>query len=223
MSKIGSFGGITFQVSEKNTLTFRDYQRSSSARWNTSEISYRKPKKEFDGPGLENITITVILSGNLGVNPENVLKKWRDMRDKGKVGKLIIGNKPITNNYFSLNLLDESDPVIDEKGNFWKVTATLTLEEYEKSQSKIKKKTIKKKSSTTAKSKKNKLGTIQITTKSVHIRSGPGVNHRVVGYVFNGDKLSVYKKSNGWFSLGNGKYITSDSAYSKFTISGRRA
>lgn len=223
MGKIGSFGGITFQVSEKNTLTFRDYQRSSSARWNTSEISYQKPKKEFDGPGLENITLTVILSGNLGVNPENVLKRWRDMKDKGKVGKLIIGNKPITKNYFSLNNLDESDPVIDAKGNFWKVTATLTLEEYVNSQSKQKKKTVKKKSNVTAKSKKNKIGTIQITTKSVHIRSGPGINNRIVGYTFKGDKLSVYRKSNGWYSLGNGKYITANNTYSKFASSGRRA
>ncbi|MEK3976050.1 SH3 domain-containing protein [Psychrobacillus sp. FSL K6-1267] len=53
-----------------------------------------------------------------------------------------------------------------------------------------------------------------ITVKSVHIRSGPSASAKVLGYAFKGQKLDVKSLKNGWYSLGQGKYITANSAYS---------
>lgn len=63
---------------------------------------------------------------------------------------------------------------------------------------------------------KKATGTMTITVKSVHIRGGPGVNNKVVGYAMKGDKLTVYGEKDGWYSLGGGKYISANNAYSSF-------
>ncbi|MEX3625828.1 phage tail protein [Viridibacillus arvi] len=221
MGQIGSFGGVKFEVSEKTVLTFNEWSRTGSGRWTKIEVSNQKPRKEFIGADLEQITFSVLLKADLGVNPEKVLSKWRKMRDTGKVGKLIIKNKPITQNYFSLESIQESQPTIDNKGNFWQITVSLTLEEYVKNKKPTKKKAAKAKVSSKAKSKKNQLGTMTITAKSIHIRSGPGIDNKVLGYAFSGNKLTVYKETNGWYALGNGKYISANSAYSNFASKGR--
>ncbi|WP_441344725.1 SH3 domain-containing protein [Pseudomonas sp. FW305-BF6] len=46
------------------------------------------------------------------------------------------------------------------------------------------------------------------------MRSGPSASAKVVGYVYKGDTLTVLSVKNGWYSLGQGKYITANSAYS---------
>lgn len=216
MGKIGSFGDIVFEVSEKKTQTFKDFERSGSARWDEHEIIGHKPKSEFGGPGLEEISFTILLKVELGINPSKQLEKLRKMRDSGKAAPFIIGGKPISQNYWVITELSESYKVVDAKGNILVAEVNVDLKEY---YVKPKKTTKKKKTTTTttkssSSSKKKTLGKITITVKSVHIRSGPSTSAKVLGYAFKGNVLTVYSVKNGWYSLGQGKYITANSAYS---------
>ncbi|MEK5528516.1 phage tail protein [Viridibacillus sp. FSL R5-0468] len=215
MATIGSFGGVKFTVSDKTLLTFSDFTRNKESRWQTINVIGGKPRKEFEGPGLEKITFSVLLSASLNVNPDRILKKWLEMLDKGRVSKLLLKNRPVGNTYFSLEAIAVDGIDVDNRGNVWKQRVSLTLEEYPKKAKAPKKKSVKKKKST-AKTKKDVAGTMIITTKSVHIRSGPGVSNKVLGYALKGNELTVYRKVNGWYALGNGKYITADASYSKF-------
>lgn len=214
MSKIGSFGEIVFEVSPKKTLTFSEFQRSGSARWNEHEIIGLKPKSEFNGPGLEEISFTILLKAELGVNPSKQLTKLRNMRDTGKVSSFVIGGKPISNNYWSIQQLSESHKVVDNKGNILVAEVSITLKEYVIKKSTTSTKATTKSVKTTTPSTKKTLGKITIKVKSVHIRSGPGISYKVLGYTFNQDTLTVYSENNGWYSLGQGRYITANSAYS---------
>lgn len=220
MATIGSFGGVSFKVSDKQVLTLKEMTRSKESRWQTLEVIGGKPKKIFTGPSLEKITFTCLLSASLNVNPDKILKKWYDMLDSGKISRLLLKNKPVGQTYYSLESIAVSEIMIDQNGTVWKQSVALTLEEYPKKATAPKKKKLKKKKAI-AKTKKNALGTIEITVKSVNIRSGPSIKNKVVGYAFNGKKLTVYKKVGDWYSLGNGKYITANTAYSKFKKKGR--
>lgn len=216
--KIGSFGNVVFQVSTKKTLTFNEFQRSGEARWESHDVLVNKPRIEFQGPGLEELSLTVLFKAELGINPLKELDKLRKMRDSGTAAPFVIGGKPISSNYFVLQNLAERYTKIDGRGNVLAAEADLTLREYVVVKKKTKttvKKTSAKTSSNTS-SKKKALGTITITVKSVHIRSGPSTSHKVLGYAFKGDTLTVYGEKNGWYSLGQGKYITANPKYSTF-------
>lgn len=215
MAKIGSFGEIVFEVSPKKTKTFSDFERSGSARWIDHEIIGQKPKSEFNGSNLEEISFTILFSASLGIHPEKELKKLRKAKDTGKVAPFISGGKPISENYWSIQEIREAHKTIDNMGNTLLVEVTIDLKEYVVKKKKPAKKTMKsvKKTTTTASNKKT-LGKMTITVKSVHIRSGPSASAKVVGYAFKGDSLTVYSVKNGWYSLGQGKYITASSAYS---------
>ncbi|KYD02630.1 hypothetical protein B4102_0224 [Heyndrickxia sporothermodurans] len=216
MAKIGSFGDIVFETSTKKKLTFNEFERSGSARWNDHEIIGQKPKSEFSGPGLDEINITILLRAELGINPKKQLDKMRSMKDKGTAKSFVLGGKAISSNYWVIQQLVESYKTVDNRGNILTSEVTLSLKEYVINKKKAPKKKPKKKSTTTSKKKKKTLGVITIKVKSVHIRSGPGTKYKVLGYAFNKNKLTVYSKKNGWYSLGKGRYITANSAYSTF-------
>ncbi|CDX01306.1 Phage P2 GpU [Desulfitobacterium hafniense] len=130
MAKIGSFGDVVFEVSEKKTLTFTNFERKGSARWSDHEVLNYKPISEFMGPSLEEINFTILLKAELGTNPLKELERLRDMRDTGKVASLVIGEKPISQNQWSIQQLNESYKKIDSKGNVLSVEVNLTLKEY---------------------------------------------------------------------------------------------
>lgn len=214
MAKIGSYGDIVFEVSEKKTQTFKDFQRSGPSRWEDHNINLSKPISEFLGPDLDSISIIVNFKAELGVNPIKQVELLRMMRDTGKVSPFVIGDKPISNNYWSIRQIEENHRTIDNKGNVLNVESTLTLKEYLVRP--IKKKATVKTTSTQVSSNVNKkmLGKMTITVKSVHIRSAPSTKGKVLGYAFKGNILTVYSEKDGWYSLGNGRYITANSKYS---------
>ncbi|THD15379.1 phage tail protein [Anoxybacillus gonensis] len=214
LAKIGSFGDIVFEVSEKKTQTFTDFKRSGSAKWNDHEIIGHKPKSEFIGPGLEEISFTILLKAELGINPSEQLEKLRNMRDSGKVAPFILGGKPISQNYWSIQQLNESNKTVDNKGNILVVEVEVNLKEYVVKKKKATKKTVTSAEKKVTSNTKKTLGKITITVKSVHIRSGPSTSAKVIGYAYKGDTLTVYSENNGWYSLGQGKYITANPKYS---------
>lgn len=215
MAKIGSYGDIVFEVSPKKTQTFTDFNRKGSAIWNDHEIVGLKPKSEFNGPGLEEISLVMLLKAELGINPIKQLEKLRKMRDSGKVAPFILGGKPISQNYWSIQQITESHKVIDNKGNTLSAEVEISLKEY---YVKPKKSVVAKvhpsaKKAITTDNKKS-LGKMTITVKSVNIRSGPSTSAKVIGYAYKGESLLVLSEKNGWYSLGQGKYITASSSYS---------
>lgn len=212
-----AFGDIIFEVSENKTLTYNEFQRNTEPRWIEHKVLHDKPELEFEGPGTDDISLRILLRAELGINPEKQMAKIREFARKGKKALFIRGNKPISSNFWVIKRAVEVHKVIDNKGNILTMEVDLNLMEYPReNEDEPKKKTTSsfKKASTSKTSKK--LGTITITVKSVHIRSGPGTNNKVLGYAMKNDKLKVTEEKNGWYALGGGKYISANSAYSSF-------
>lgn len=128
---IGYMGDIVFSVAESHMLTPSNYQRESSARWAEHSLILRKPASQFGGPGLESVAFSIILSEDHGINPENQLKALRKMRDTGAVFPLVIGGKPVTQNYWRLDSIKEGDIFWTPDGRMQLCKAKVKLTEYE--------------------------------------------------------------------------------------------
>ena len=198
-------------------MTYNEFQRTTEPRWFEHKVLHDKPELEFEGPGTDDISLKILLRAELGINPEKQMAKIREFARTGKKALFIRGNRPISVNYWVIKRAVEVHKVIDNKGNIITMEVELNLMEYPReTEDETKKKTTSSvKKASTAKASKQ-LGTITITVKSVHIRSGPGVNNKVLGYAMKNDKLKVTGKKNGWYAIGGGKYISANSAYSSF-------
>lgn len=195
-------------------MTFNNFERNGTARWSDHELIQNKSRSQFEAPGLEEVTYTVLLKAELGINPLKQIEKLREMKDTGKTAQMLIGRKPISQNQWSIQSMRERYNTIDNQGNILSAEVDLSLKEYViKKKATKSKKPAPKTSSTPSKAKKA-LGKITIKVKSVHIRSGPTTSAKVVGYAYKGNTLPVYSMGNGWYSLGQGKYITANAAYS---------
>lgn len=218
MSRIGSFGGVSFEVSSKKVLTFSDFSRSGSSRWSVHDINLKKPMPEFIGPGQDGLSLKIKLNAYLGVNPESILNKLRDFKDSGKYGPFVIGTKPISSSYWYLDDISEVYNNIDGKGRILSVEATLTIKEYPKPVvAKVKSKPkAKKKTSVTSASKRKKLGVITIKVSSISCRATPLLKGKVVKSLRKNEKYTVYgtKKTDiTWYDLGGGKWVSASSKY----------
>ena len=130
MATMAKWGGITFKVNANKTLTFHDMKRSYSGKWEEHPIIGKRPKLEFKGPGMDEITIEVILDAELGVKPRSVMKKFREAAKKGKVAYFYVGGKKVAKYKFYLESGTEHWKEIWNKGELVRSTAELTFKEY---------------------------------------------------------------------------------------------
>lgn len=128
---IGYMGDIVFVVSENYMITPTNYGRESSARWAEHNLLLRKPVSQFGGPGLEKLSFDIILDSDHGIGPEKQLKKLRKMRDTGAVFPLVIGGRPVTQNYWRLDALKEGNCYWTPSGQLQQCIVNLQLTEYE--------------------------------------------------------------------------------------------
>ena len=128
---IGYMGDIVFSVSANHMLTPSNYSRESEARWAEHGLLLRKPVSQFGEPGLEKLSFDIILDADHGINPADQLKKLRKMRDTGAVFPLVIGGKPVTQNYWLLDSLKEGNFYWTPDGQPQQCIVSLSLTEYE--------------------------------------------------------------------------------------------
>ena len=131
MAKIGNLGKlITFKVSSKKVLTFNDMTRKVSSRWAEHEVIRGKPKTEFLGAALQEVSLTIILSSMLGVKPRKTLERIRKAVEKGEHFTFVIGGKAVSKNKWKITEASETWDIIMSKGELVQAKLELTLSEY---------------------------------------------------------------------------------------------
>ena len=228
MATIGSLGSlITFEVSDKKILTFKDLQVNASGSWSYHDIISKKPRSEFNGAELKDSSFSIVLSAEHGVKPRETMDKIVKAVESGQVMPFTLGGKVIGSNWIIKSNSGMYDIVMN-KGEVAKATVKITLEEYvvsaSKNASKKNTKTTKKKSSkkkkSTSKKKKYKVGDIVTFNGGKHyVSSCKGargskakagkakitiINHNTHPYHLirtSGSKSNVY----GWVNAGSFK------------------
>lgn len=125
---IGVLGPITFEVSADKMRTWQEARRRGSARWATHDVYAGKPKKEFIGPGLAQIGLTVRLDIERGVVPKDELAQMREQMDKGNVLQFTVGGELVGD--FTIENVDEEWRRVSRTGVLTTAIVGLTLEEY---------------------------------------------------------------------------------------------
>ncbi|HEX4461537.1 MAG TPA: phage tail protein [Polyangia bacterium] len=125
---IGVLGPITFEVSADLVRTWQEAKRSGGARWAKHDVFGGQPVKEFIGPDLEQMNLSVRLDSQFGLVPSDELKQMRLQRDTGAVMQLTMGGELIGD--FTLEHIDEDQRRFGRDGTLLMAIVSLTLEEY---------------------------------------------------------------------------------------------
>ena len=131
MAQIGNFGKlITFEVSSGKMLALKDLKRTVAGRWKKHEIVGAAPRSEFQGPDLDETTVTAILSAEHGVKPRATIERLEAAARSGEVDYLIIGGKRVGTGKVYISSISEEWDTIWNKGELVKATINITFAEY---------------------------------------------------------------------------------------------
>lgn len=131
MAQIGNFGKlITFEVSSEKMLALKDLKRTVAGRWKKHEIVGAAPRSEFQGPDLDETTVTAILSAEHGVKPRATIERLETAVRSGEVDYLIIGGKRVGTGKVYISSISEEWDTIWNKGELVKATINITFAEY---------------------------------------------------------------------------------------------
>jgi phage protein U len=126
---IGVLGPVTFEVSADKIRTWQEARRRAAARWATHNVYAGKPVKEFIGPGLAQIGLTVRFDLERGVVPRDELRQLRNLMDIGAVSQFTVGGELVGD--FTVENVEEEWRRFSRTGVLTTAIASLTLEEYE--------------------------------------------------------------------------------------------
>lgn len=128
---IGNWGTtIKFEVTANKVLTFTNFKRTVSGRWNSHPIIGKKPKGEFKGPDASSVTLEIVLSAEQGVKPRATLDTLERATESGKVDYIYIGGKKVGSGKMALESISETWDEIWKNGELVKAKASLTFSEY---------------------------------------------------------------------------------------------
>lgn len=125
---IGSLGQLPFTCSFEKVQTFKDLQRSLSARWATHEVIGKKPQVEWVGPGLATVSLQIRFDMALRSPPEKGLERLRKMLENKQYKTLVIGDEYLGK--YVIESIDEERLYHDGRGRCIVATATVNLMEW---------------------------------------------------------------------------------------------
>ena len=127
---IGSFGRRIFETSDKRILTFSDFSYSTTPRVAEHEIIGGKSKTEYIGPGIDEITFSMVLRVDMGLNVRKELEAWRRMAANGTAERLIIGRTRLGGGMWYIPNFSENWNLITNQGAIISASTEITLKEY---------------------------------------------------------------------------------------------
>ena len=127
---IGTFGPVKFIASADTMRTFRDFKRTTSARWAVHDIHLKQPVPEYLGPGQGAVSLAMQFDVQYGINPRVEMDKLVVMARKGQRHRLVIGGKGLGVGYWYINNLNEEWTAIDNKGLILRSSVQVELSEY---------------------------------------------------------------------------------------------
>ncbi|HMT03729.1 MAG TPA: phage tail protein [Burkholderiales bacterium] len=121
---------VIFEVSNLFVNTFDNLNRVAKTRYATHEIIGQKPKLEFIGFELDEITFEMNLTRQLFgfIDPMWQVNKLREYMHNKKVLNFTMGST-VYGQYVIENVTDKATN-IDNHGNIYKVLLTVTMKEY---------------------------------------------------------------------------------------------
>lgn len=128
MSVIGVLGPVVCEVTADRVRTWQEARRRAAARWATLDVYAVKPVREFIGPGLAQIGLTMRFDLERGVIPRDELRRLRDLMDTGAVNQFTVGGEFVGD--FTVENVEEEWRRFSRNGVLTTAVVAVTLEEY---------------------------------------------------------------------------------------------
>jgi phage protein U len=132
MAKIGSFGDIVFEVSDKTVKTFDGMSWKVSASYATHDRHLREDLLEFLGPEPGSVSFDMNFSALLGATPLVEIERLQKMAREGITGRLVIGGKVYGTYMWVITDVSTNLDKFDNAGGLWAASVKVTLKEYAK-------------------------------------------------------------------------------------------
>lgn len=130
LGQIGYWGAERFETSDSKVFAPNNIQRSGSAHFESFKRIGLKPLKEYIAPELGTFSFDIQVRAELGVNPREVLDHWIDLAEGGQPNILVIGNKQIGTDQWTLTSAQENWQQLDGQGKILTAQMSLSFEEY---------------------------------------------------------------------------------------------
>ena len=128
---IGHIGRtVVFETSDRRILTFKKMQRTVKGRWASHSRIGKKPKKQFLGPDADQLTFTITLNAQHGVNPRQTVENIERLIRTGEPQTVVVGSRKVGSGKYAITEASESWDTILNRGEVLKITCDITLEEY---------------------------------------------------------------------------------------------
>lgn len=125
---LGSYGKITFKVTEEEIKIFDNFNITRKARYVAHERINSKPLLQFMGLDADSISFNMQLVQGITGNVSDDLKSLQDMFKKAEVHPLFLGQKKLGS--FVIESINEAYKIVDNLGNLEVVNVSLSLKEY---------------------------------------------------------------------------------------------
>ncbi len=135
----GAFGTtISFQVNDpyndagaRQIAVPSQIQREIRGRWTSYNLIGAKPKKSFEGPDAANVTLSVTLDSDQGINPRATLARIREAIENGTVDYLVIGGSIVGNgSRYYIESMSETWERFFQGGRVTRATGEIVFSEY---------------------------------------------------------------------------------------------
>lgn len=127
---IGSFGEIVFEVNDKRVHTFNQLTRDSAGRSTDHEVLGQKPVTQFNGPGLDTVSLTIKLHGAHGVKPREEMEQWLIKERDGDAEFLFIGGKGLGVSRWMITRVSQAWNIVMNRGELLSANVSIELKEY---------------------------------------------------------------------------------------------
>lgn len=133
----GTFGStIAFQVNDpynesgsRSIAVPSKMQRQSRGRWSSYNLIGRKPIKSFEGPDSAQVTVSITLDSDQGVNPRIMMDRIVQAIEAGTVDYLVIGGKIVGSRCY-IESMSETWERFFQGGRLTRATGEITFAEY---------------------------------------------------------------------------------------------
>ena len=127
---IGALGDVTFEVSISKVFTFDNLNFSHSAKYTEHAILGKRGLLEFVGFGVDFISMTIKIGLELGLKPYEELRTLRKMFRERAVFDFVLDGKPIGDNLWVLESLEETLEEFTIDGKLRSAIINVRLKEY---------------------------------------------------------------------------------------------
>lgn len=125
---LGVLGDLVFEVSSSRVRTWQSQKRTRTARFAEHEVYAGKPLTEFEGDGLDEITLSVRLDATRGVVPQDELDALAEQKSIGAALQFTVGGKLVGD--FTIRSIHEDHVRHDARGVLQLAIVEITLREY---------------------------------------------------------------------------------------------